>query len=772
MDWKIRILSDASALDLAVSRRIPAAAKLIAVLALMMIMVQGLGCSRKATPALAVQQRSAIQVQVGADGIRIQTPSAQFVLLPSGYFKAALLREGKSLTLDDADVKPGQRVSVGGKEVLDLAFDLSQAKISAAGGKLGPSGKHIEVAGRSTSSGLVEKLAVEVYDDFPTVALASASFQNTGSHDLPIDAISIVARSLNATLSDSQAAPYQMWSFHGASIKSGKDDVLPLTKKFSQENPFGAPVETGDDLGRVGGGIPVVAFWTRSVGEALGHVETFPLALSVPVKTQANGHVNAAVRFSANTTLKPGETYSTPRTFVAVYSGDYYEPLSLWSKMVDREGLSRPANNDENYAISWCGWGYESNVTPKQMVDTIPKLKELGIHWATLDDRWFNNYGDWQPRPDTFPDGSIQTMIKDFHDHGIKVQIWWLPLAAENGQGHYGDHKYVLSNVVKEHPDWLVLDRSGKPALMARNLPTLCPAVPEVQAYYKRLTERFIKDWDFDGHKLDNIFSTPLCYNPKHHHKSPMDSVYAMGDVYKIIFQTTRALKPASVTQSCPCGTPPSLAWFRYMDQAVTADPVGSVQVRRRIKMYKALLGPNAAVYGDHVELTKISFAGHDNEQDVGRDFASALGTGGVLGTKFTWPDNGPKFKNVQLTSEKEAHWKKWISLYNEKMLSKGTFRDLYVYGYDNPEGYVIEKDGNLYYAFYVPSPAGAEDDWKSSSDEWNGEVELRGLGPGEYKVIDYVNGKDYGTVSGPIGTLNAHFKNSLLLEASPIIPH
>ncbi len=772
MDWKIRILSDASALDLAVSRRIPAAAKLIAVLALMMIMVQGLGCSRKATPALAVQQRSAIQVQVGADGIRIQTPSAQFVLLPSGYFKAALLREGKSLTLDDADVKPGQRVSVGGKEVLDLAFDLSQAKISAAGGKLGPSGKHIEVAGRSTSSGLVEKLAVEVYDDFPTVALASASFQNTGSHDLPIDAISIVARSLNATLSDSQAAPYQMWSFHGASIKSGKDDVLPLTKKFSQENPFGAPVETGDDLGHVGGGIPVVAFWTRSVGEALGHVETFPLALSVPVKTQANGHVNAAVRFSANTTLKPGETYSTPRTFVAVYSGDYYEPLSLWSKMVDREGLSRPANNDENYAISWCGWGYESNVTPKQMVDTIPKLKELGIHWATLDDRWFNNYGDWQPRPDTFPDGSIQTMIKDFHDHGIKVQIWWLPLAAENGQGHYGDHKYVLSNVVKEHPDWLVLDRSGKPALMARNLPTLCPAVPEVQAYYKRLTERFIKDWDFDGHKLDNIFSTPLCYNLKHHHKSPMDSVYAMGDVYKIIFQTTRALKPASVTQSCPCGTPPSLAWFRYMDQAVTADPVGSVQVRRRIKMYKALLGPNAAVYGDHVELTKISFAGHDNEQDVGRDFASALGTGGVLGTKFTWPDNGPKFKNVQLTSEKEAHWKKWISLYNEKMLSKGTFRDLYVYGYDNPEGYVIEKDGNLYYAFYVPSPAGAEDDWKSSSDEWNGEVELRGLGPGEYKVIDYVNGKDYGTVSGPIGTLNAHFKNSLLLEASPIIPH
>jgi len=91
------------------------------------------------------------------------------------------------------------------------------------------------------------------------------------------------------------------------------------------------------------------------------------------------------------------------------------------------------------------------------------------------------------------------------------------------------------------------------------------------------------------------------------------------------------------------------------MDQAVTADPVGSVQVRRRIKMYKALLGPHAAVYGDHVELTEIKFANADNEIDMGKDFASTVGTGGVVGTKFVWPDPGPHFKTVLLTPEKEA---------------------------------------------------------------------------------------------------------------------
>ena len=35
------------------------------------------------------------------------------------------------------------------------------------------------------------------------------------------------------------------------------------------------------------------------------------------------------------------------------------------------------------------------------------------------------------------------------------------------------------------------------------------------------------------------------------------------------------------MTQACPCGTPPSMAWLPFIDQAVTADPVGAVQVRR-----------------------------------------------------------------------------------------------------------------------------------------------------------------------------------------------
>ena len=711
---------------------------------------------------------SAMQVNRAKDGIQVVTPVAEFVLNSNGRLTATLANNGRRLTLEDPAEESGQAITAGHREVKDIALNVAHAEVTDAQGKLGKLGKQIEARGTSASTGLEETLRLEVYDDFPGLALLSAVFRNRGQKEITLDEVTLQKHRLNATLSDSSVAAHEMWSFHGSSIQWGKDEAFPVPTKFTQENVFGMPVNVSGDLGSAGGGIPVVAFWTKSVGEAIGHLETLPFVLSIPVKTTPDGRVSASVRLPANAVLKPGESYSTPRTFLAVYAGDFYEPLTTWSNAVEREGLAKPANNNENYAVSWCGWGYEFGVTPKQMLDTIPKLRELGIHWATLDDGWFTNYGDWQPTTAAFPGDALEKMVSDFHAQGMKLQLWWLPLAVEDGHYGYGGRKYVVSDVLKQHPDWLILDKNGKPARMARNLATLCPAVREVQAYYKQLTERFIRDWGFDGHKLDNIYSTPPCYNPKHHHKSPNDSIYAMGEVYKTIFETTRALKPDSVTQSCPCGTPPSLAWLRYMDQAVTADPVGSAQVRRRVKMYKALLGPRAAVYGDHVELTRIAKANTDDEQDLGDDFASTLGTGGVLGTKFTWPDYGPKFENVYLNRGKEAHWKQWIKLYNEKLLSKGTFLNLYVYGYDIPEAYVIEKEGQMFYAFYAPAKPAEAQSKQPAKLSWNGEIELRGLESKNYRVTDYVNGKDLGEVKGPTARLKVSFEENLLLEASP----
>lgn len=719
-------------------------------------------CSRTVERKAAVtppSRPSDIKVTISDGGpVILQTSAAEFDLLPSGYLQAFLLKDGQKLTLDEPPVGTphGSDYLVIKGEPLHFMLDFSQAKVLESQGKMGR-GKRIEIPARplraAGSANVQRTLVIEAYDDLPNLVLSTIDYRNEGTGDLVIDRVVTQSRRLNAAWAGSKTAPYDMWSFHGSSYEWGKDDVVKIARGFSQPNVMGEMVKGG-----YGGGVPVVAFWNRNVGEAIGHVETLPIPVSLPVKVENDGRVAASMTLGSGTTLKAGETYSTPRSFLAVYSGDFYEPLRMWSTVLAKEGWQLPKPSSEAYNVSWCGWGYEFNVTPAQMLGTIPKLKEFNIKWATLDDRWFDNYGDWNPRPDTFPGDSIKKMVNDFHQQNMLVQLWWLPLGVEDGEGKYESHKYAMSQVVRDHPDWLILDKNGKHVRIIRDLAVLDPSLPEVQVYYKQLTERFIRDWGFDGSKLDNIYTVPACYNPAHHHKSPQESVNAMGEVYKVIFQTTRALKPNSVTQSCPCGTPPSLAWLPYMDQAVTADPVGAVQVRRRIKMYKALLGPEAAVYGDHVELSAMSRVGKDNWKEFGTDFASTIGTGGVVGTKFVWPSAGTKFEAVALTQQKEEHWKKWIGIYNEKMLSKGTFRNLYVYGYDVPEGYAIEKDGKMYYAFFSPDP----------NKEWKGEVELRGLKPGTHNVTDYADGKDLAKVESTTTAapkLKTEFKDHLLLE-------
>jgi alpha-galactosidase len=136
----------------------------------------------------------------------------------------------------------------------------------------------------------------------------------------------------------------------------------------------------------------------------------------------------------------------------------------------------------------------------------------------------------------------------------------------------------------------------------------------------------------------------------------------------------------------------------------------------------------------------------------VGQDFATSMGVGGVIGTKFTWPA-GPE--NMQLKGERDLHWQKWVSLYNEKMLSKGNYLNLYDMVYDIPETHVIQKDNSIYYAFYA--------------DDWKGDINLRGLEDKKYTIVDYENQADLGTFRGPDVTISPEFKAHLLIECIPV---
>ena len=344
----------------------------------------------------------------------------------------------------------------------------------------------------------------------------------------------------------------------------------------------------------------------------------------------------------------------------------------------------------------------------------LPKTTELGLPWLTLDDRWFDHYGDWNPRSDTFPGGAAQmrAMVDEIHRAGARAQIWWYPLCVEDGVGRWDGYVYGYSELLRQHPDWLILNPDGSIARNNRGLAMLCPALPEVQEHIRQTTLKFVRDWDFDGHKLDNIYTVPACHNPAHHHARPEEATEALADAYRLIFEITRRLKPNSVTQICPCGTPITFSLLPFTDQTVTADPTSSAQIRQRVKFYKALCGPRAAVFADHVELSDHGLT------LLRRSAWVACPRPSSSGPMILWC--AQRLQEVWLlTPEREALLQKWLPIYREHRLAEGEYLNLYDLAFDQPEAHAIRANGKTVLRLLRR---------RRSMQRYHGPIVLRGL--------------------------------------------
>lgn len=655
----------------------------------------------------------------------------------------------------DSLAKPSHFLIVNGEEVKDFAVDYSNIKVEAIETKSG-TGKRLIIRGTAEKKDeyKIEKtLFVEYYEKYPDAAITTASYKNRGNTDLEIDTDFSCYFLMDASLIDKRVQPYDFWSFQGSSLNWGVDYIIKINEGFKQDNYMGVQPIT-----KTGGGVPMVDLWTHEAGLAIAHLETKPRLVSFPVETTPDNKVTMSMCRSVGSTLQPGKSYETFRTVIISHQLDYFNPLNTYSRLLADEGLKRQQPSVEAHEAIWCGWGYLTDFTLADIHGTLPKLNELGIKWVVIDDRWWDRYGDWNPRNFTFPGGEkqVKEFVDSLHKQGFKIQIWWAPTPVQPDKmiSWGGSVDPGMAKVASDHPEWLIMDQDGDYPRDCRDMYQFCPSVPAVQEYMKQLTTRFIKDWGFDGHKLDAYYVVPPCYNPAHNHKSPEESYEDLPLLLKAIYETSKSIKPYSVTEICNCGTTQDIYQSIYCDQPVNSDPTSPTQSRQRVKVLKAIWGPDAPVFTDHVEHIRPEADMNDKSDTaiVGQDFATSMGTGGVIGTKFTWPA-GPE--NMQLKGEREKHWKKWFALYNDKMLSKGIYLNLYDIVYDVPESHVIRKGETLYYAFYA--------------DEWKGEIQLRGLEKREYKVLDYENNVDLGVVKGPVASISPVFKVHLLLECIPV---
>jgi alpha-galactosidase len=588
-------------------------------------------------------------------------------------------------------------------------------------------GERLTLNGKSGD--LRKNVSVTIYDEFPSFAIFDVEYRNEGSKRITLRGWANQQYLLNSNPA-TMGPPF--WSYQSGSYEKRPDWVRPLKAGFRQENYLGM------NASDYGGGTPIVDIWRRDVGLAVGHIERGPRLISLPVSMPDAGHARVAVRSSHQQTLDPGESFHTLRTFVSVHQGDYFHTLTEYRRLMMRQGFQMASAPESAFGPIWCAWGYGRSVQLKQVYDTLPTAKKLGFSWVTLDDGWQNNYGDWLLDPKKFPNGDadMKALVDRIHQEGFRAQLWWSPLSAVPD-----------SRVLKDHPEWALLNKDGSRRKISWwNSDYLCPAERSVVEYHKALVRKILGDWGFDGLKLDgqHMNGVPPCYNPAHHHKKPEDSVEALPDFFREIYETARSVKPDALVEFCPCGTAYSFFTMPHFNMSVASDPESSFQVRSKGKTLKALMGDNVPYFGDHVELS-----------DGANDFASTVGIGGVVGTQFVLPNLVSKRSTSDLTPLREKLFAKWVKIYKEKMLSRGKYLgDLYDIGFDRPEAHVIRKGDEMYYAFFAR--------------HWSGRIELRGLQDRGYHIVNYVDGNDLGSVRGPKASISATFNQHLLIEARP----
>ncbi len=575
--------------------------------------------------------------------------------------------------------------------------------------------------------GIEKTVRVVFWNRYPGFATLTASYRNLTGRDAKIEKWCAAAHRLAPGVSGPD-----FWCYSGASYEDRRDWVQHAEPGFAQRNFMGM------NASDYGGGTPLADVWRRDVGLAVGHVETRPKLLALPIDVNPAG-ARVAVESDTPVPWVSGATFTTPELFVALHRGDHYSTLERYRAVMAAQGLSAPAPCAACYEPVWCAWGYERNFEVAQVLDTLPKARELGLVWAGLDDGWQTSEGDWYLDRSKFPrgDADMIAFVKAVKSAGMKPKLWLAPLAVDPG-----------TDLLHDDTDMLLLNEDGS----VRNVTWwnsfyLCPAYPKTVERGVALVRKIMGEWGYEGLKLDgqHLNGVPPCYNPAHQHARPEESCEKLQDYWRALYDTALSINPQAVVELCPCGTGYAFHNLGAVNQTVGSDPESSWQVRLKGKTLKGLLGPSTAYAGDHVELS-----------DHGDDFASSIGVGAVVATKFTLPSHPGPDPKLALTPEKEARWRRWIALYNSMRLSEKKYRgELYDIGFDRPEAHVVEGDGTLYYAFFA--------------EHWRGPIELRGLGAARYQVTDYYNERRMGEASRATHRLEVDFERFLLLKATPV---
>ncbi|MGI6182847.1 MAG: glycoside hydrolase family 36 protein [Candidatus Fimadaptatus sp.] len=189
--------------------------------------------------------------------------------------------------------------------------------------------------------------------------------------------------------------------------------------------------------------------------------------------------------------ILPGETWELEE-FIALF-GESRD--GLFGELADRICLNHPRRPYPDMPFGWCSYHSISGIKSEEMYEQaralhsrIPELRRVQI------DDGYQDTTDWLiPNPETGAD--MKEMCARIRECGCEPAGYIAPFTVSK-----------RSRLFREHPDWLLMDESGKPSqehCFNRDWYVLDGTNPAAMDYLRRVVRTFHDEWGIRYFKLD-----------------------------------------------------------------------------------------------------------------------------------------------------------------------------------------------------------------------------------------------------------------------------
>lgn len=202
--------------------------------------------------------------------------------------------------------------------------------------------------------------------------------------------------------------------------------------------------------------------------------------------------------------LMPGETLCTDWASLGFIDLDAPEPLEVYLRSVAK---AHHIQQGSPVPVGWCSWyHFYQDISEEKIVANleavIQQKEKLPLTLFQIDDGFETYPGDWFDFDPDFPNG-FTPIVSATKDAGLTPGVWLAPFIV-----------HPKARLVKEHPDWLLRDKRGKPvnAGFVWNAFTYALDLthPEALEFCRSVIRTAVKEWGFDYLKLDFLYAAAL----------------------------------------------------------------------------------------------------------------------------------------------------------------------------------------------------------------------------------------------------------------------